>query len=323
MISGFLKEFNKIFDIDNKTTIPVLITLFVFALGWFLTGLSNAFKESRKRKSIKRILKKNLSDFAINLKRECKNTLITSGIFKSKTQSNFKINKNNFSQLSVFEEIGYKELFNTFHKGLYNNFNSPLRLRAVSNLWNIINSVNEWEVYVKTQLDIFNELNNKQIGLFNKSHKQYVDYIYQLLIHGNEMKTVIEKKYIMELEQTRANWQNAENHLHPDVVYETLVQPSVELNGKYTNVVNHLILPGMSFLHEMDLNYRNRNNLLSSYAGLYEVSYNFYLGNLKRVRVINSILFPSFKLSTKRFFGYMKRNKNPLKPVVELKFIPN
>lgn len=286
-----------------------------------MTGLSNAFKASRKRKTIKRIIKKNLGEISISLKKETNNSYLASELFKSRANSNFTIIKSEFPQLSVFKEIGYQELFNTFYKGFYNRFNSFLRVRVVSKLWGIINGVTEWEEYTKAQLEIFNELNNKQIGLFNKSHKAYMDYIFQLLLHRNSFKTENERNYVMELEQIRANWHNTDNHIESDIVYDKLVKPSDELNKKYTNLTDHLTLPSLSLLQEMDLNYRNRKHLLYSYSRIYIISNNFYLMSLRRVETINSILYPSLKLSIKRIFYYWKKAKNPRKSKSGLQFI--
>jgi len=120
MFYDFLDKFNKYFNIDNRTTLPVIITLFVFTLGWLLNGLSNSFKESKKRKVTKRILKKTLLELAINVKAEVKNCHKASKTFVSSNTSNFSLKKSNFSQLSIFREIGYKELFDTYYKGIFN-----------------------------------------------------------------------------------------------------------------------------------------------------------------------------------------------------------
>ncbi|MFI5136673.1 MAG: hypothetical protein ACHQIM_02520 [Sphingobacteriales bacterium] len=322
MLHNWLNSFNKFFDIDNKTTVPVLITLFVFLLTQLLTTASNAIKDSRKRKTIKRIVKKNLLEFTISLKKETNNSFITSEIFKNRRNTNFTITKNSFSQLSVFTEIGYQELFNTFYKGIFNRLNSFLKMHAVSTLWSIIISIKEREEYSKAQLEIFNDLNNKQIGLFNKSHQAYMEYIYGLLMHRNSFQTENEQNYVIELEQIHSKWHNTDNFTDSDVVYEKLVKPSDDLNRKYTNITDHLTLPSLSILQEMDLNYRNRKHLLQSYSRIYIISNNFYLMSLRRIEVINSILFPSFKLSVKRICHYWKMAKNPKKSNIPLRFIP-
>ena len=309
MLNEALNNFNKFFGINNTTTLPLVISLFVFALGWTLKGISNLFKESKRRKTIKHILRKNLHDLSINLSLEAKNSLKSSKTFASRTDANFEITKNNFSQLSVFKEIGYQEMFNTFYKGFYNRFNSLLRIRAASRLWGVINSISDWEEYIKEEIKKFNELNNSYISLFNKSHKTYLDHIYNLIIHGNSFKTDNEKIYVSKLEQIRANWQKSDNFIHPDVVYEKLVLPSADLNNQYINITNHLILPSMSLLNDIDLSYRNRNRLLNSYSDLFITSNKFYLKNSRRIRIITSILYPSFKLSLKRFFSYSKKSK--------------
>lgn len=306
MLKHWINNFNDFFAIDSKTTVPVLITLLVFSLTQILIGIAKTLKESRKRKTIKRIIKKNLIEFSSMLRREANNSFIASEIFSKRSNSNFKIVKSSFPQLLVFTEIGYQELFNTYYKGLYNRFNLSIRIRALSKLWAIVNDVREWEGYRAAQLEKFNDLNNEQIRLFNKSHGIYIEYIYQLLLEN--FQTEIEKQYVRELGKIHTDWLNTDNHIDQDIVYERLVKPSDELNKKYVTLTPHLALHCLRFLQEMDLNYRNRRQLLNSYSNVYAVSHNFYLKELRRIDIINSILYPTLILSLKRMLKFSKRS---------------
>lgn|GEM_PF-2376350 len=284
--------------------------------------MSNSFKESKKRKVTKRILKKTLLELAINVKAEVKNCHKASKTFVSSNTSNFSLKKSNFSQLSIFREIGYKELFDTYYKGIFNNINATLRMRAVSKLWSVINYVSEREEYVKDEMKVFNELNNKQTAILNKAQKALLDYIYQLLIQANTFKNNGERNYVIELERARADWMKLENRKHPDIVYEKLVRPIILTNKEYLNLTSHLVLPCVSLVDDMQLSYRNRSNFINSYSILFAISANVYLSNLRRLELITSILYPSHILSLKRMFNCSKLKEAPKKPLSKLEFIP-
>lgn len=310
MFHHWINSLNDFFGVDSKTTVPVLITLLVFLLTQVLIAIGNKLKESRKRKTIKRIIKKNLIELSSILRKEANNSLIASDIFSKRSNSNFKIVKSSFPQLSVFREIGYQDLFATYYKGLFNRFNLSIRIRAFAKLWTIVNDVQEWEDYRRMQLEKFNDLNNEQIRLFNKSHGVYIEYIYQLLL--TNFQTEVEKQYVKELGAIHTAWLKSENHIDQDVVYDKLVKPSDELNKKYVTSTPHLALHCLLLLQEMDLNYRNRRQLLDSYSNVYAISHNFFLTELRRIDIITSILYPTLTLSFRRMFK-VKKGSRPIK----------
>lgn len=177
-------------------------------------------------------------------------------------------------------------------------------------MWAIVSDVQEWEDYRRTQLEKFNDLNNEQIRLFNKSHGVYIEYIYQLLLENFQAE--VEKQYVRELGAIHTAWLKSENHIDQDVVYDKLVKPSDKLNKKYVTLTPHLALHCLLLLQEMELNYRNRRQLLDSYSNVYAISHNFFLTELRRLDIISSILYPTLRLSFRRMLKVNKGSR-PLK----------
>lgn len=287
MINNIQEWVVSTFGIDRNTSATILITLFVFVAGLFITLLFDAVKAGMIRRMRRRIVLLNIKDFI-------KEVGVQSGSYQkfqmqvtAMGDKTLAFLRSDISQISALKEVGYENMFSAFFPG-FGFLNSKMRLRAFSKLWQIIEVISYWQARSFKDYEDFliqyNQFNDKR----NEALSGYLRFIEPILLeaHGQMIDATL-SSFLNKVQAIHSNWQKQKSRRVPGIAHTTLVRPLLDLNKEYKNSI---VLEMNRFLLASSLHYENIKNLKQNTADQFFFYFILFKAKRKLLHKIQEIL---------------------------------
>jgi hypothetical protein len=276
------------FGIDPDTSATILITLFVFVSGLIITAVASYIAGLINRNTRREIMRLNLIDFAKQLDTQAHSYRRFSRQLNVKNYKTVTFSRSDISQTSNLKVVGYENMYNAFfHLPTWPNRSK--KLKAFSQIWQIIEVVTYWQQKATEDYEQFLPLYNEYNQRRNEAVSEYFDFIRPILISAN--KKVIDAgyaEYLSAVDAIHVAFENGGKTTLPHVIQEKLVKPLRELNRKYKNEISARMI---GLILSLDVAYQNQRNLLR--VKQRQFFFYFLLFNAKRrqLNLIARILF--------------------------------
>lgn len=232
-------------DIDNNTSATLIITFFIFILGYIVAGLNNKIARYFSRNSHKRLFLQTLERTNSSLKQ--RNEVLDEQLktAESKFAYVIPVTKIQFYQAEILQSIDYKITFESFFSGIRNSLKTPksnkLRTRAFLKVWENMANIVFWENQMfeampKYQNEL-NEMNEKLITPLTGIWEKYETLFLELendRLQGTLLSFVTELKHLVE------EWRKQENPENAYVTNTHITKPLITLCDQYTKLIESI-----------------------------------------------------------------------------------
>ncbi len=246
-------DYFKNLGVDENTTATILITLFTFSAGLFISWVAKQLKNQKEKNSYKKSLLFILKDF----KKDCEkqhlkitDSLKTVGF---KTGNDFKITYIPIGSLSYLNNLDFNVFLKNFEPLLFRKLFS----KAISKLIGII-------AIIKIQNETFKERTNE----FSKSYSKHEEQYYSNIEELRRFHEILGAKYNgVQLERDKSgdlivgyfkifgDWVRAGAKKEIESTYTEIVKKILELNKKHGP--NLLTLESTNYAIKCEIAYIN------------------------------------------------------------------
>ncbi len=234
------------FNINGQTAATILISLTVFISGFILNGLVKALAAFSNRRGNRKIFStalNSLNDSIPRVEIALEETLASIRIDSNEL---WEINQPTFYQVSIFREMGYKDIFKAYFTGIENSFyfmckanRNKKRREALNTLYKNISQLEAWsttdflnfsQIFVKynqfgdarneavEKLRIYWEDLTVKLNRQDVLHNQYLDRFFLILKYYKSIPT--------------------NERVNPYTTHRKLVLPIRILNKKYAKYID-------------------------------------------------------------------------------------
>jgi len=278
----YLKES---WNTDANTSATIFITIVIFGLGYFLTGIVASVSNYIERRRIRKIVGYNIESLIKSLKKQAS--------FYSKYHNSLDYgNKGGFAYTSVvipaitaLENVGYQTIYDAYFTGIENLFCDSKKLKSFLLLWRCIVAIPRWQessqLKVAEHLDVYNSHNqvrNESLGEVQKITDHFITDI------KNRTVDKALAQYAYALDKILTEHQSRENAILPDITEFVKVQPLLELNRSQ---------PIVPFVHDLNhhlltasLAFTNMNNRLNAERQMAIDWYHTFRGHAKMLKIV-------------------------------------
>jgi len=255
---------NLVFGIGKDTIVTIVVTCLIFLLGLLFQVIWHYFLAFLQRRRIRKAFYVILREFIQETRHQSQNLLQNSKQFDLANRKEFNLVQNNITSTRMFQEIGFKLIYEAHFVGLENILNSTIKVDYHKKFILLIKNIHDadywhekWQNEVVSDLVKYNEINNKRNDAIDAFRKK-MDRISQEV---NE-KTFDRRSglYLQKLDDICAKWQTQVDPTAPSVVNEELVVKVLEHNRSHPNIRLTLVLN--DDLLELSIEYTNLSNLL-------------------------------------------------------------
>lgn len=227
-----------LFHTDNNTSATIIITITVFALGYFLTSLEKSLSRNSLRKANRKLFIKNLETLISSLKQRREVLKEQLKQLDINTFTVVPIGKIQFFQIAILNSMTHKGSFECFFDGLKNMFRSPknkeLRNKAFVKVWENMANIDFWENTTYEQMKpIQSEINRMNETMGKPLKEMRILYTELLTRLSDPLIQPIEKQFLIELQSIIDTWGNQKNREHAHTVNEYLSKKIKILCSKY------------------------------------------------------------------------------------------
>jgi hypothetical protein len=262
-----LQEYlNKTFNIDDRTSATIIITLFVFVLGILVNQLLKVISDFLKRKNLRKIFLLNLSELEKRALKQSHEYKSSSEQFSFTYTENFNLQKIDISQLIILKELGYKDTFNAFFSGIENWFKfKNLYRKAFNKIWDAIFAMDFWQGislemnHFNTAYSAYNEKRNLALQAFQTLLESKINT--ENLNHQDSNIA----GYYRSLNIIVSDWQRLPKRSRADIIHRNIVLKVRIINRKFEKFNIPIIVDFNSFLLEASLQYQNIRLLYKVY----------------------------------------------------------
>ena len=279
---------NKLFNVDNNITVPILISLIVFITGGlfkFLFQLINTYVE---RNSIRRTFKVLLKRTSIELNKKELTLLKLFETLNIESGGGWKFSHINLSYLETFYDLEFKQIYNAFRiKFQWRILRRESLDESFHKTWSLLRNLKFVEQRIedsfKTMIDKFNHYQNS----YNTSIENYRQKFGELRTYtsGQEI-TLPEVEFFEGLNAILVEWQkvDAGERIKPDITYHHIVVPTLDFCRKYQD--SKMIIDIDKLLTSCTYDYDNMKHLLEVYNHQFRYYYYFYRTSRRLFNVI-------------------------------------
>lgn len=225
---------NNLFNIQNETSAPIVITLMVFILGFILTGFVNIFKSYLTRRSVRRLFTDLLLEISRTAMKQADYFKDFENRLKIENRDFFKLNKTPINHLDNISKLS----INTFHEAYFTGFENickgKIKQRAFNKTWIHISSLNFWEQRIPneikdfiTKFNFYEDKRNEELENWRKISDQLIYTVQQQGVEGRL------REYFSKYDKIVYGWQVAGQNTHYFVVQRDLIEPLRALNREY------------------------------------------------------------------------------------------
>lgn len=225
---------NNLFNIQNETSAPIIITLIVFILGYILTGIVNIIKSYFTRRSVRRLFSDLLLEIARTAMKQADYFKDFENRLSIENQDFFKLNKTPINHLDNISKLS----INTFHEAYFTGFENickgKIKQRAFNKTWIHISSLTFWEQRIPneikefiTKFNFYEDKRNEELENWRKISDQLIYTVQQQGVEGRL------REYFSKYDKIVYGWQVAGQNTHYFVVQKDLIEPLRALNREY------------------------------------------------------------------------------------------
>ena len=279
---------NKLFNVSNEITVPILISLIVFITGGLFKLLFQLIKAFIERNSTRRTFKVLLKRTSIELKNK---ELALSKLFDTlniKSGGGWKFTHINLSYLETFYDLEFNTIYNAFRiKFLWRILRRKSLDESFHKTWSLLRNLKFVEQRIensfKTMIDKFNQYQDS----YNTSIEDYRQKFGELRtnISGQEI-TLPEIEFFEGLNTILAQWQklDADERIKPDMTFQHIVVPTLDFCRQYQD--SKMIIEIDKLLTSCTYDYENMKHLLEVYNHQFKYYYYFYRSSRRLFNVI-------------------------------------
>ncbi len=134
-----------LFRVKPATSAPIIISISIFLIGFFLSGIVKSFGRSHIRRITRRIFFQSLENLVkqIDLQGQAYNKMSSDIAFRTSEEGGqYMLKKTNLYQAMVLNKIGYESIFKAFFTGFSNtvlkSLSNKKRIKAFNKIWGCI-----------------------------------------------------------------------------------------------------------------------------------------------------------------------------------------
>lgn len=267
---------NNFFGIGNETSAPIIITIFVFALGIIINYLINLSEKIIKRNSTRKL-------FYEMLKEISRTTLSQAEIFKNFTkklnieyEDTFILKRQNINHLSNLNKLNFDTIHDSFFTGVENYFVFRHDREEFNKVWSEISNLTYWENQYRNDLDKFidkfNEYENKRNDLLDTFKKTHDSIMINLKQTGTNERI---DEYLVKFLKIIQDYQTVPNATHHFKAQNHFVLPLRKLYKEYMDfsfsiILNNHLLEASFYYDSLEKLLKVNEDLFESYSSLYD-----------------------------------------------------
>ncbi|WP_259065500.1 hypothetical protein HDF24_01915 [Mucilaginibacter sp. X4EP1] len=318
MFLNLIDFLHKTIGIGKDTAATILVTLFTFSLGIFITVILKGIVEFLDRRNHRKLLKLNL---VILMKETFRQASAYNKFSEQLTIEAISIptfRKVSISSAGILYQLGYKNLYNAIFNGIENiHFRRKnLKRIAFNNIWSTLE-----------HLALFHQKSFEEFEKFTENEKNANELRNQCLLEANRIVGTIRytfhkeridaniAAYCTELENILLNHQRQSDITNPKIVNDYFVRPLFELNEKdpdllkeYFKILNPVLLN--SILSECLIRYENQKNLIETARTYYKHLDEMFIVNFLKAKSACKTLFRIRQRKSFRMLKFFRRRKN-------------
>lgn len=275
-----IDSINHFWGIDNNTSATIFITLFIFALGFIITGFASFIKRLLSRYKYRKHFRAIVKSIGQSSERQSKRFDDGVKTLDIKHKGNFALKSGVLTHLDNIDKIDFNLLYEAYFFGLENTFSGKLRLKAFDKIWAYCSQLKKIEERYPEQLNSFiqrfNELEDKRNESLTGFRK-----LLDNIIHSTRGQQVPQRvaEYLKSLDKIMLEWQKLDERerTHYYIVNEQVVQPIRKLNKTYQELpvtleMNNFLLAADHYFASMERLIENYHDMFKSYFYFYKLT---------------------------------------------------
>jgi hypothetical protein len=275
----------KFFNISHDASATLIITLATFVLGYLITAVVFLISKYFERRSNRKIFINNLRSLNKSIKRQQRAFIETIKTLNMANNAFWQNSKVDFYQISVCEEMSYKENFKSFFLGLENQcsfcISRELKRKAYNKVWENLNNIKFWSNHAFNEfypmLNKFNQHGNNRNNAINQLRQMW-EQLFQSVSTEPSRFTPEQLAYLKKLYLIIAAFQKIKNdkRVMPFTTQRSLILPIRILNRKHSTIpnvreLNDKALEASNHYHEMEVLVRHARFQFREYYRAFRV----------------------------------------------------
>lgn len=285
MLEWFKCYIEDTFNTDSNTAATIVITLFVFALGYLFSFVSKVISGLISRCRIRRLVKGQMLSLHDDVKTQSEFFTEFSAKLDLSKSENLMLKNVSMPDLTNYQNIEFEKVYQSYNTGIENILNS--RKKLYDELIRLTGGL----LYVKERYQIifkdFSDANNR----FNEKWSVHIEELRRLFdkisveIHTNRDLTPNQSEYGRELNNIILSYQEM-NDNSKENTFNNLVEPLIELNQRFGRRLPQYSLPMIDILSECRYDFRNIEFLFRDYRTVFNEYTNSYKKIYRKLRII-------------------------------------